>query len=224
MPPDPTVKTAAEDMSATLEDVLVSLGAGVGRSQAELDRHSIEIQKLIAEDPVLSQYGAEATWYQIPTTELELKIAFAISQPAGATPGTGAVGGPAAGGAAAAGVTAGALLRAPRQVIVQPVNAKYANQFGFSFQAASTIKLTIVPVPPPGGAIRPAATEGDVLAKADQYLIKGADGKPLPRVSVNYNPGAKAWYVVQTAEDKDPIEMRALVKVDDETLNVLKHV
>src|SRR5437016_467442 len=107
MPPDPTVKTAAEDMSATLEDVLVSLAAG---------------------------------------------------------------------GAAAAGVTAGGLLRAPRQVIVQPVNAKYANQFGFSFQAASTIKLTIVPVPPPGGAIRPAATEGDVLAKADQYLIKGADG------------------------------------------------
>jgi hypothetical protein len=228
--PDQTPAAAARDIAATLEEVLVALGAGIGRSQAELDRHSIEIQKLIAEDPVLSQYGAEPTWYQIPTAELELKIAVTIEEtpappaPSVATPAATAT--PTStlptGGST---LTTKGLLPGPlKRLFVQPINAKYTNQFGFSFQAASTIKLTIVPVPAPGAP--PAATrnEAEVLAAAEQYLAKGPDGKPQPRVTVNYNPGARAWYVVQTAEDKDPIEMRALVKVDDETGNVLKHV
>lgn len=209
--PQPTNKQLAEDLAATIEDVIVSLGAGVGKSQSALDRASIEIQKQIAEDPVLAQYGVEPTWYQIPSTQLELKVAIAVHEtPAPTTPTPG---------------TVTPVLPLPtRRIIVQPLNAKYANQFGFDYQAASTITLTIVPVPPPGGSsVRPTKTEAEALAAAQPFLVKASDGSALPRVTTNFNAGARAWYVVQTDESKDPVALRALVKIDDDTLAVLKH-
>jgi len=47
----------AELLSVPLEQMLSSLGRGIGEAQSALDRHSVDIQRLIDEDPVLGQYG-----------------------------------------------------------------------------------------------------------------------------------------------------------------------
>ncbi|MEJ5328874.1 MAG: hypothetical protein WHT07_01820 [Desulfobaccales bacterium] len=208
MPNGTPAQQIADLISTPLEELLVALGSGIGRAQAELDRHSIEIQKLILEDPVLSQYGLEATWYQIPRTELELKIAVALEHPS----------------PKAEPPRVGGVIRKPLpRLYAQPVNARYTNQFSYDIQAASTVKLAVVAVPPPGvAAATPALTEEAALAAALPYLFKDAQGKPEPRVTVNFNGGARTWYIVQTAEKDGAVTLRALVKVDDLTAQVLE--
>lgn len=213
----------ADLISVPLEQLLVALGSGIGRSQAELDRHTIQTQALIDEHPVLSQYGIEATWYQIPSTELELKISLAMQQPSEKAQPTALA--PAAGEPLPLAI--GERFKAIPRLWAQPVNARYTNQFGFNLQAASTVKLSIVAVPPPapstGGA--PTSPEPDVLAKARQYLLPKDDQTkpPLGRVTVNFNPAARAWYVVQSEEKDGVVKLRVLVKVEDGTLAILKH-
>jgi hypothetical protein len=107
----------------------------VGRAQRELDRHSIQTQEEILADPELSAAGVQTTFYQIPKVELELTMAISM------TPQT---------SAEAKSSKEGATIVKPSKIRVAPVNAYYQNQFGFSAQASSKLKLTIVPVPPPG--------------------------------------------------------------------------
>lgn len=217
MPNGDAADRIADLLSAPLEEVLVALGRGIGRSQAELDRHAIDIQREIDEDPVLAQYGLEATWYQIPTTELELKVAVSVEDLPAQT-----------GPQMPIPLIAGRELRPPPRLLLQPVNARYTNQFGYDIHAASTVKLSVVAVPPPGSAstaVRPQRTAEEAVAAAvaEGHLFVDEDGVPEPRLTVNFNPGQRAWYVVQTAEVDDRVELRALVKLDDETGTVLKH-
>jgi hypothetical protein len=202
----------ADLVSAPLEALLVALGSGIGRSQAELDRHSIDTQRLIDEDPVLSQYGLQATWYQIPRTELELKIAVAMER-AQAT-------GPAL--PATPALPSGAFL--PR-LFAQPVNARYTQQFHYDINAASTVTLTIAAVPPPGPAAAgtPTQTQEAVLEVAGPKLLVDAQGAPQGRVTVNFNPGERAWFVVQTQEQDGQTTLLTLLKIlDDPGLEIVK--
>jgi len=215
--PNGAAGEVAELLSVPLEQLVTALGRGIGEAQSALDLHSIEIQRLIDEDPVLSQYGLQATWYQIPSTQLELKIAVAVQQPPRpamepSVPHTEIVGG----------VERPVLPR----VWAQPVNARYKNQFGYDVSAASTVSLTVVPVPPPGEAAagRPTRTAEQVRATADPDLVKDSAGRPVGRVTVNYNPGARSWYVLQTQQTADTVTLLVLVRIDDETGTVTKRV
>jgi hypothetical protein len=219
--PNGEAQRIAELISTPLEELIASLGAGIGRSQSELDRHSLEIQRLIDEDPVLSRYGLEATWYQIPTTDLELKIAVTMqAQTRPAVPEA-----PSGRPTVETELRAGRILPKLPRLWIQPVNARFQNQFSYDTQAASTVKLSIVAVPPSGEAAagRPTRTEAEVLEAARPHLMADAAGNLTPRVTVNFNPGAGAWYVLQTSEADDAVTLERLVKVDDETLAVLKH-
>ena len=211
-PPQPADQVA-DLLSTPLEELLVALGEGIGRSQAALDRYSIETQRLIDEDPVLAQYGIEATWYQIPSTQLELKVAVQMQNPAAAA-------------LPPAPVPDMALVRPelgglPR-LWVQPVNARYQNQFSYDVQAASTVTLSIVAVPPPGPATAttPTLSAPDVLALPAVKALLVSDAGA--RTNVNFNPGARAWYVLQTKETDGQTQLLVLVKVDDETGKILK--
>jgi hypothetical protein len=202
---DTTAQQVADLLSTPMEQMLVALGAGIGQAQVELDRHSIEIQKQILEDPLLSQYGLEATWYQIPKTDLELKIAIAMEKQEQSVP--------------IGGVKPKPVLR----IWAQPMNARYTNQFSFDLQAASTLKLSVVAVPPPGVASsKPNLEESEALQAAKSHLFLDSQGNLEPRVSVNFNGGARAWYIIQTSEKEDEVATRAFVKVDDDTGNVVK--
>jgi len=215
--PNGAAGEVAELLSVPLEQLVTALGRGIGEAQSALDLHSIEIQRLIDEDPVLSQYGLHATWYQIPSTQLELKIAVAVQQPPRpamepSVPHTE--------------IVAGLERLVLPKIWAQPVNARYKNQFGYDVSAASTVALTVVPVPPPGDAAagRPTRTAEQVRATADPDLVKDSAGRPVGRVTVNYNPGARSWYVLQTQQTDDTVTLLVLVRIDDETGTVTKRV
>lgn len=231
MAPEDASERLADLISAPLEELIVALGSGIGRSQAELDRHSMETQRRIDEDPVLSQYGLRASWYQIPRTELELKVNVVMEgreqrgEHAGVSPAPPP-------GAAAAEFVAGRVLAPLPRAHIEPVNARYQNTFGYDVQAASTMRLEVVPVPPPGqvAAAAPRLSAVEVLDIADSaHMIDRPSDRALYlergtgwRRSVNFNAALQQWFVVQSQEEEDKVRLRALVKVDDETGEVLK--
>jgi hypothetical protein len=141
------VQLMADLLSSPMEEVIVSLGASVAQAQRELDRHSIQSQAEILADPDLSAAGVQATFYQIPKVELELSMAITMTpQPAAAAAKSTAK-------TAATAKLSDAVVVRPSKIQVAPVNAFYQNQFGFTAQASSKLRLTIVPVPPPGQSV-----------------------------------------------------------------------
>src|SRR5262245_44543122 len=70
----------ADLISAPMEAVVIALATGIAQAQRELDRQAIEMQREILEDPLLSEFGLQATFYQIPRADLELTIAIALEE------------------------------------------------------------------------------------------------------------------------------------------------
>lgn len=206
-------------LSAPMESVIVALGVGIARAQQELDRHSIETQRQINEDPLLSEYGLQATWYQMPRTELELTIAITMEDEEGGTQ-------PSA--LPAGGLATGLQALPLKRLNFQPVNATYANQFSYDVQAASKVKLSIVPVPPPAAdaAVTPKLNREEVVTTATPHLVTEEDGTTMPpdaRLAVNFNGQARLWFVLQYRLEDDELHRLALVVVDDDTGAVVKH-
>jgi hypothetical protein len=209
MPADDAAGQIADLISVPVEELLVALGSGIGRAQAELDRHSIATQTLIDEDPVLSQYGLQATWYQIPRSELELKVAVAMGRPPATAP-----------------TLVAGIPRPLPKLWVQPINARYQSQFEFDVQAASTVKLSIAAVPPPAleaAAATPLRTREEVLARAEPLLVKIGTAV-AGRVTITYNAAQDAWIVVQAREEEDgTVSLLTMLKLlDTEELEIVR--
>jgi len=202
----------SELLSTPMEAAVVGLAVGIARAQTELDRHSILLQREIDEDPELADLGLHATWYQMPRAELELTMTVTLEEDTSEPP-TRGLPGP---------IVASRFLAANqlRAIRLAPVNAFYKNQFDFDVSAASKLKLTFVPVPPPvGDTVAPAnLSRDDVLNTAKSKLKNEAD----TRVSVNFNGAARLWFVLEYRLDGDVVNRRALVVVDDETGNIIK--
>lgn len=195
-------------ISAPMEQVIVALGAGIGRAQRELDRFAIETQREIDQDPLLAEHGLQATFYQIPKAELELTIAIALEEEKPVRQAA----------------SVGSALAAPgarlKQIQLQPVNAAYTNQFNFDVQASSKLKLTVVPVPPPGAeaAVTPRLNREEVIHIASSSLQKNENA----RLAVNFNGLARTWFVLQYQLEGDAVRRLALVVIDDETGQIIK--
>lgn len=215
MATDPQAR-AAEVFSAPIEGVIAALGAGIAEAQIALDRNSIKTQDEIDSDPTLSALGAQATWYQLPRVDLELKLSMTMSEES--ETGTS--------------LAPGALLRRPVKLIAQPVSASYQNHFNYSTQASSLIKLSIVPVPAPrpgdlvaapANLSRDDATQAALKSSAKFATAKDSEGKTVPdpklRFDVNFNAAARLWYVLQY-DPNDPSTKPIVVAVDDTTGNV----
>ncbi len=211
-------KRIADLLSAPMEAVLVALGVGVARAQRELDRFSIETQREINEDPMLSELGVQASWYQMPRAELELTTAIALDEQE-----------PAARAPAGPATPPARVLERYRlkQLYLQPINAAYANQFAYDVQASSKLKLTFVPVPPPAAeaAVAPRLTREQVIDLAQPNLVNEADGSPQKgtRLVVNFNGQGRIWFILQYQLQDDETVRVALVVVDDDTGQVVKH-
>jgi len=208
------IRQIADLLSAPMEEVIAALGTGIARAQRELDRYAIDAQREIDQDPVLSEAGLQATFYQIPRAELELTISIAMEenkktpptlQPAALSP------------AAALQVSQFANIR---QIHLQPVNATYTNQFNFDANASSKIKLSIVPVPPPAAetAVSPRLNQDEVLKIAQPNLTQEANA----RVSINFNGRGRVWVVLQYRLEGDTTRRLALVVIDDTTGTIIK--
>jgi hypothetical protein len=216
MATDPATK-ASEVFSAPIQGVIAALGRGIAEAQTALDRGSVQAQDEIDADPQLASLGMQATWYQLPRVELELKLAMSMSEaPSTPTP-------------RAATISRG--LFKPVKLIAQPVSASYQNRFNYDVQAASTIKLTVVPVPPPaagGQAVAPAnLSPEDVQALAlkssagFKTVTQAGQAVPDPklRFDVNFNGAARVWYVLQY-DPADPTLKAIVVAIDDVTSKV----
>ena len=158
------VQRVADMLSAPMEQVIVALGMGIARAQRELDRFSIQSQQEINEDPLLAETGLQATFYQIPTADLELTMAIAMEEEPKAAPSN---------------LPAKPQVRRLKNLYFQPVNASYTNQFSFDVQASSKLKLRIVPVPPPGAeaAVTPLLTRDKVIEIAKPKLQSVAEAR-----------------------------------------------
>ena len=221
-----------EVFSASIEDFITSLGKGISDAQVAMDQNSIQTQATLDSDPVASQYGLQATWYQFPKVDLEPKLSVTVTQDQSSSPAS-----QAAPRALPAGI--GGQARAIR-IIAQPVSASYQTHFNYDAQAASTISLSIVPVPAqrtPGQGVQPSMTDSQVRKSAfaspakfvftkdaQGKVILDAEGNPVPatvdsqgnalRFDVNFNGAAGLWYVLQYAPFKSST-IPAVVAVDD---------
>jgi hypothetical protein len=155
----------------------------------------------------------QATWYQIPKAELELNIAVAMEDKGDATKGD----------ARALPVTKSLAAYRLKQIHFQPVNATYQNQFDYNVQASSKLKLSFVPVPPPvaEGAVAPKMSQEEVLKAAAKYLKP--EGEKPARLAVNFNGQGRVWFVLQYRLEDSDLTKLAMVVVDDDTGEVVKH-
>jgi hypothetical protein len=203
-----TVQRVSDMLSAPMEQVITALGTGIARAQRELDRYAIESQREINQDPLLSEAGLQATFYQIPKAELELTMAIARE------------GEPTTAKAAGRGTRAALPVFRLKQLHFQPVNAAYTSQFSFDVQASSKLKLTVVPVPPPGAeaAITPQLSREEVEKIASSKLVAAQ----AARLAVNFNGQVRLWFVLQYVLEGDAVRRLALVVVDDQTKKIVK--
>jgi len=229
MSPTDPLANALETFAAPIEGLIIALGQGVAKAQKALDQNSIATQEAIDTDPVLSQYGLQATWYQFPSVTMQLKLSLSITQDQS----------PATSSAAAAAVSRAALpVSSGLRIIAQPLSASFQTHFNYDSQAASQINLTMVPVPSPssGNAVTnpPKQTQAAVLAaaltsSAPFVTTTNAQGAKVPantdssgdalNIAINFNAAARLWYVLQWAPSNAAV-LPVSVAVDDASLSV----
>lgn len=127
------LKTVLSDgFAAPLGDVIAAVGRGVAEAQLALDRASMDTTLALYDqggDAALATFreiGYRPTFYALPETSCEVQISMRVG-------GSGA----ADGSAAAA------------RSYVTPVDAGFANRFGYQGQASAKLVFKIVAVPPP---------------------------------------------------------------------------
>jgi hypothetical protein len=228
---DDPLSNALEVFSAPIEQLIIALGQGISQAQRALDQNSIQTQESLDTDPVLSQYRLQATWYQFPNVNMELKVSLAVSEEQS----------PASSNVAprvAINPTLTNTLKNPVRLIAQPVSASYQTHFNYDAQAASTITLTIVPVPAPTSPdavtvpprMQPTEVQSAALASPAKFIVViDGQGKKAPasadgqgnalRFDMNFNAAAHLWYVLQYAPSNASVAA-IVVAVDDVTGSV----
>lgn len=218
MTTDP-LANAVETFSAPIESLIIALGQGIAEAQKALDNNSIAVQQSIDTDPVLSQYGLQATWYQFPSVNMQIKMSMSITQDNQSQNSPSVAGSP--------------LLLTPGRfrIIAQPVSASFQNQFNYDANAATQINLTLVPVPAPKSGdqvttpplMTPDAVQTVALKSGAPFVTtKNAQGATADAqgnvyvIITNFNATARVWYVIQYAPSNAAIPT-VVVAVDDAT-------
>lgn len=110
-----------------LSDIITNIGRGIAEAQVELDRGSLEVQKVLDEDEDFAGYGLKANWYVMPETTFTLKMEYTVVEEK-ESEGSGPFN---------------------KKIFISPINAKYQNYFKSTESTESEFKFKIVPVPPP---------------------------------------------------------------------------
>jgi hypothetical protein len=113
-----------------LGDVLAKVGEGVAQAQRAMDLNSLATQTLIDNDPVLSEYGLQATWYHMPEVTLELKMSLTLKRETKTD-------------------ASGRVRQAKLSLLAAPHNARVQNTLGLDVQGTSTVTARIVSIPAP---------------------------------------------------------------------------
>lgn len=155
-------------VASPLGDVIASVGEGVAAAQRALDEGSLAQTLAIYSEQgdaglqMLREIGYQPTFYSLPETTGEVTVSLTLGNTASQN---GAA--PAAPGLRGLAPTGGALMASRSRAYVTPVDAGFANRYGYSAQVSAKLNFKIVPVPPPAG------TE-------DLRLVPELVGVPLP--------------------------------------------
>ena len=126
----------AEHLPSKIDDVLISplerviarIGQSIADAQRTLDLNSIATQTQIENDPALRESGLEATWYHMPETEVELKLALNFHREDK--------------------IKGNKFISRKFRMYGAPLNAAYQNVFKTDVSGSSQIKFKIVSIPP----------------------------------------------------------------------------
>lgn len=111
-----------------LEEILTRIGQGVANAQRALDLNSIATQTLLSSDPVLKEYGLEATWYHMPEVVLEMKMTLTLRREDQ--------------------VKDNKVVLRKLRMYAAPFNSSYQNMFNTEVSGVSQIRAKIVSIPP----------------------------------------------------------------------------
>lgn len=134
-----------ETTAAPLGQIIASVGQGVAQAQRALDEQALaQLEALYQEGDeamaLLRRSGWQPTFYTLPETEGEVKVALTLSgQGHEAMSQSGAARAP------------GAIRRKKIQLHAAPLDAGYQNRYGYQASIGATLRFRIVPVPPPAG-------------------------------------------------------------------------
>ncbi|WP_108446633.1 PASTA domain-containing protein [Halomonas denitrificans] len=132
--------------AAPLGQIIASVGEGVAQAQRALDEQALAQLEALYRDndeamALLRRSGWQPTFYTLPETEGEVKVALSLS---GAQGGSGKAARP-------TGVPSGRSLTPRLALYAAPVDAGYQNRFGYQATVGASLRFRIVPVPPPAG-------------------------------------------------------------------------
>lgn len=155
-------------VASPLGDVIASVGEGVAAAQRALDEGSLAQTLAIYSEQgdaglqMLREIGYQPTFYSLPETTGEVTVSLTLGNAASQN-------GAAASPLSLRGATplGAGLLASRSRAYVTPVDAGFANRYGYSAQVSAKLNFKIVPVPPPAG------TE-------DLRLVPDLAGVPLP--------------------------------------------
>ncbi len=119
-----------EVLVSPLEKIISRIGQGVAEAQQALDLNSMAMQTMIENEPALKEKGLEATWYHMPETEVNLKLALNFKR--------------------VDTLKNKKLVVRKHRMFGSPMNAAYKNTFNGDFSGSSQITFKIVSIPPPG--------------------------------------------------------------------------
>lgn len=147
-------------VAAPLGDVIASVGAGVAAAQHALDEASLAaVLDLYTESDnerirLLQAIGYRPTFYALPETTGEVRVSLKLGNGSAGTTGRG-VRPPAINPTTSETSIVPARLGLnllPAKLYATPVDAGYANQYGYTADVSATLTFKIVPIPPPQGA------------------------------------------------------------------------
>jgi len=200
-----TIKNLVHDVVASpLGDIIASVGEGVAEAQQALDDGSLaktlEIYSEGNEETlkVLREIGYRPTFYALPETTGEVRISLQLGKSA-------QQGSPktlSSGASTAQPIINAQLSRLGRNISAKPrlyatpVDAGYANRYGYQANVSAKLTFKIVPVPAPDGVdelrllpnfINKSIAESQVLAESLglELSIQNAEGNLLENADIN---------------------------------------
>lgn len=173
-------------VAAPLGDVIASVGEGVAAAQHALDEGSLAaVLELYADGDdakmrLLREIGYRPTFYTLPDTTGEVRVALKLGQ--------GAAGASAAKAVSKSSVPTAVMARLgarglnlSQKLYASPVDAGYSNQYGYTADVSAKLTFRIVPIPPPDGVdelrlvpalVGKALSDARLLAEAYELNIE----------------------------------------------------
>jgi len=152
------IKNLVNDVVASpLGEVIASVGEGVAAAQQALDEASLatvlEIYREGGDEKIalLREIGYRPTFYALPDTQGEVRVSLKLGQPAGIGQSLVKKAPRAISGISTNLSRAGLNFAAKRKIYATPVDAGYANRYGYSADISAKLTFKIVAIPPPDG-------------------------------------------------------------------------